>query len=174
MVEVIQGEQVSAYADLDNRGLSGNLQRAAVSNLPVIDLGPFMRGGVAEDRARIARAIRSACIDIGFFYVTGHGFSAAELDAVLLRDGIFRVATYRKNEGAVAERRHAGFRAHRRHWIRRKIATRSSTSRSAFRITRELKPGEQARSNSRVGKSQWPARDCCRRSSRPEGLCRSP
>jgi isopenicillin N synthase-like dioxygenase len=42
-----------------------------------------MRESSPEDRMRTARAIRSACIDIGFFYATGHGFTPAELEAVL-------------------------------------------------------------------------------------------
>ena len=159
MVEVIQGEQVSAYADLDNRGLSGNLQRAAVSNLPVIDLGPFMQGGVAEDRARIARAIRSACIDIGFFYVTGHGFSAAELDAVLMQGRNFfalplteKMKVLSQNVDMPGFVRTGGIDPEKN---RDKVVD----IKERFSLTRELKPGEQARSNSRVGRTQWPARD---------------
>jgi hypothetical protein len=75
MVDVIQTDQRGAYADFDNRALSRDPQRVAVSNLPIIDLSPFMDEGARENRMHTARAVRSACIDIGFFYVTGQGFT---------------------------------------------------------------------------------------------------
>ena len=42
-----------------------------------------MAGGSRSERARVAEAIRRACIDIGFFYNTGHGMMDAELDGAL-------------------------------------------------------------------------------------------
>jgi isopenicillin N synthase-like dioxygenase len=42
-----------------------------------------MGAGDANARANVARQIRQASIDIGFFYATGHGFSTAELQAML-------------------------------------------------------------------------------------------
>jgi isopenicillin N synthase-like dioxygenase len=83
MVDVIQNDQRGAYADFDSRALSRDPQRKAVSNLPIIDLSPFMEESAREDRIHAARTIRSACIDIGFFYVRGHGFAVNELNAVL-------------------------------------------------------------------------------------------
>jgi len=157
MVEVIQGEQVSGYANLDNRGLSGDLQRAAVSNLPVIDLGPFMGESASEDRISIARAIRSACIDIGFFYVTGHGFTVAELGAVLtLGRGFFALPLAEKMNVLSQNVDMPGF-------VRtggidpEKNRDKVVDIKERFSLTRELKPGEQARSDSRVGRTQWPA-----------------
>lgn len=47
--------------------------RAELSAIPVID----MAGGEAETAA----AIRKACIDIGFFYLTNHGVAAEVIDA---------------------------------------------------------------------------------------------
>jgi hypothetical protein len=70
MVGIVPGEQDSVGAAFANRALSGSPQRVAVSDLPVIDLGPFMRESAVEDRLHTACMIRSACIDIGFFYVT--------------------------------------------------------------------------------------------------------
>ena len=89
MVEVVQGSQFPAYSDFDNRGLSRNPQRAALANLPVIDISPFLRENTRDDRVHTARALRSACIDIGFFYLTGHGFTPGELDAVLAQGRSF-------------------------------------------------------------------------------------
>lgn len=41
-------------------------------HVPVIDLAPARLGGAAE-RRRVARAIDTACREIGFFAITGHG-----------------------------------------------------------------------------------------------------
>ena len=55
MVEVIQGGQVSAYADFDNRAASPNPQRVALADLAIIDLSPFLGESTAEERMRTAR-----------------------------------------------------------------------------------------------------------------------
>jgi isopenicillin N synthase-like dioxygenase len=73
-------ENVSAF-DLDSA--HGATARKAISRLPTIDLSPFIAESPRSERLRTAQAIREACVDIGFFYVTGHGFSAEELDASL-------------------------------------------------------------------------------------------
>jgi len=56
----------------------------ALTTLPVIDVSHSSRGQRAESQD-VARKIRQACIDIGFFYITGHGFSDAELEGALER-----------------------------------------------------------------------------------------
>ena len=43
--------------------------------VPVIDIGPYLRGG-AEDRRRVADEIAAACEESGFFCITGHGVPA--------------------------------------------------------------------------------------------------
>jgi isopenicillin N synthase-like dioxygenase len=43
-----------------------------MDHVPVIDLAPA-RGGGSADRRRIASLIDQACVEIGFFAVTGHG-----------------------------------------------------------------------------------------------------
>jgi isopenicillin N synthase-like dioxygenase len=64
---------VATYADFDNRYLRPGVARSSLATLPLIDLAS---PGAAQD-------IRKACIDIGFFYVKGHGFAAAEVSALL-------------------------------------------------------------------------------------------
>src|SRR4051812_28895305 len=83
MVEVVEEGQIRAYADFDNRNLARNPQRAALTNLPVLDISPFLHESALEERVNMARALRSACIDIGFFYLNGHDFTPGMLDAVL-------------------------------------------------------------------------------------------
>ncbi|HLI21892.1 MAG TPA: 2OG-Fe(II) oxygenase family protein [Stellaceae bacterium] len=60
--------------------------REAIDSLPVIDIAPFLdpRGSEAA-RLAVARELRRVCIDIGFFYLMGHGIPAAELDEALSR-----------------------------------------------------------------------------------------
>ncbi|HWE73131.1 MAG TPA: 2-oxoglutarate and iron-dependent oxygenase domain-containing protein [Stellaceae bacterium] len=58
-------------------------ERKMLTRLPVIDLAPFVAGGSAEDRRAVAQKLREACIDIGFFYLSGHGIAQSEFDAVI-------------------------------------------------------------------------------------------
>ena len=57
-----------AEAGLDARAV-------AFSELPVIDLAPFAESGAGAAAARhaVADALRRACVEVGFFYLTGHG-----------------------------------------------------------------------------------------------------
>lgn len=54
-------------------------RREAVKEIPGIDISPFMPGGDAGNKASVAKDLRKACIDVGFFYLTGHGLPANEL-----------------------------------------------------------------------------------------------
>jgi isopenicillin N synthase-like dioxygenase len=54
-----------------------------VDRVPVVDLAPA-RAGDAGDRRHVARLIDQACVEIGFFAVTGHGVPEVILRA--LRD----------------------------------------------------------------------------------------
>lgn len=54
-----------------------------ISAVPIVDLGPLVRGG--PDKHLAARAIDRACRGAGFFYVVGHGVDeglAARLDTL--------------------------------------------------------------------------------------------
>ena len=50
------------------------------SGVPVIDLGPFLRGAPGG-KAAVAEAVRQACEQIGFLTVTGHGVPAEQIAA---------------------------------------------------------------------------------------------
>ncbi len=82
MVETIVDGEVGLYADFDNRYLK-SARRADLTQLPVIDIAPFIGGGDPAAQHRVAQQIRAAAINIGFFYLTGHGFAPAELAALL-------------------------------------------------------------------------------------------
>lgn len=159
MVDVIQSDQRGAYADYDNRVLSRDPRRVAVSDLPVIDLAPFLDESSREDRMRTARALRSACIDIGFFYVAGHGFQVKELNAVLTQGlSFFALPLQDKMKVLSPSVDVPGF-------VRiggldpQKNRDNVVDIKERFSLTRELKPGERLRADSRTGKTQWPPRE---------------
>lgn len=54
------------------------MNQAAV---PTIDFEPFLKGG-PEDRMAVAEAIDTACIETGFFAITGHGVPESEIEGV--------------------------------------------------------------------------------------------
>ncbi|HEY3612628.1 MAG TPA: 2-oxoglutarate and iron-dependent oxygenase domain-containing protein, partial [Gaiellales bacterium] len=55
--------------------------------IPVIDLAPFLAG--APEGADVVRAIRSACEQIGFFCITGHGVPDATIERIKERSRAF-------------------------------------------------------------------------------------
>jgi isopenicillin N synthase-like dioxygenase len=59
------------------------VSRAGLSSLPMIDIGPFLSGSDEAARIAAAQQMRKAAIDIGFFYLTGHGFAPSEFDELL-------------------------------------------------------------------------------------------
>jgi isopenicillin N synthase-like dioxygenase len=159
MVDIVQTDQRAAYADYDNRALSREPQRVAVSDIPVIDLAPFMAASTREERLRTARAVRAACIDIGFFHVIGHGFTAPELDAVLAQGlAFFALPLDEKMKVLSPDVDRPGF-------VRTggmdpdKNRDKVVDIKERFSLTRELRPGEQARPDARTGKTQWPPRE---------------
>src|SRR5580704_10384127 len=83
MVQVVQDKEVNKYEEFDNRTIGPRRERVAVTNLPLIDLDPFLNKSTLEERKRSANALHDACVNTGFFYLGGHGFTAAELDNVV-------------------------------------------------------------------------------------------
>ena len=55
-----------------------------MKRLPTIDIGPFLRADDDSAAVATAKALRDACHDPGFCYVTGHAVPA-QLDAALLQ-----------------------------------------------------------------------------------------
>jgi isopenicillin N synthase-like dioxygenase len=159
MVEVVQDGQFRAYSDFDNRHLSRNPQRAALANLPVIDISPFLRDSPRDDRLHAARALRSACIDIGFFYLTGHGFTPGDLDEVLIQGRRFFALPFAEKMKVLSHNvdepgfvRTGGLDPEKN---RDKVVD----IKERFSMSRGLMPDEELRPNSRMGKSQWPSRE---------------
>jgi isopenicillin N synthase-like dioxygenase len=82
MVETIKDDEVALYADFDNRARRAALAAKRRSNqtVPTIDFTPYTTGGSFADRKQVARDLRAACTDTGFFYLANHGIAQTEFD----------------------------------------------------------------------------------------------
>ena len=49
-------------------------------SIPIVDLAPFSSKGSEESKQKAAKALYSACHDLGFVQITGHGVSKSLLD----------------------------------------------------------------------------------------------
>jgi isopenicillin N synthase-like dioxygenase len=69
---------------LDQRGgyivSIGQSDASAGRKLPILDISGLHGGAI--DRSALARELRIACTNTGFFYITGHGISAGLIDRV--------------------------------------------------------------------------------------------
>src|SRR5687767_5100803 len=96
MVQTIKDGDVSGFDDFDSRYVLGEkgfgIKRDALKSLPVINVSPFVTAGTDTQRLGIAQEIRKACIDVGFFYLTGHGFTASELNRHYVGPSLLRNA----------------------------------------------------------------------------------
>ena len=81
MTETSTVDDEGIYADFDNRYLE--IKRANLTSLPEIDFSPYVLDGSETERVEVARQIREAAINIGFFYLRGHGFVQPEFDELL-------------------------------------------------------------------------------------------
>ena len=127
-------------------------------SLPVLDISPFLRESTPDERIHMARALRSACIDIGFFYLIGHGFTPSKLDAVLAQGRRFfelpvpeKLKLLSHNVDEPGYVRMGGVDPEKN---RDKVVD----IKERLSLSRDLMPGEQLSANSRMGKSQWPSR----------------
>lgn len=181
--------QPSVYSDFDNRYLNAGVRRKALDRLPIVDISPFMSdGGDAARQANVAREIRDACVNIGFFYLTGHGIAEAELDE--LNDLGLRFFALPLEQKMTA---HAGKNRQGQGFMQvggvNPEANRDKTAdlKERFIMTREVEPGEPVEGRYSAGASQWPrltycrasssssSRTCCGACTLPAGRCtRSP
>jgi isopenicillin N synthase-like dioxygenase len=67
--------------DIDARAFSR--ERKPVQHIPVIDISPFVSASETAARTKVAEALRMACIDVGFFYLSGHSIPSGELDEAI-------------------------------------------------------------------------------------------
>lgn len=73
---------------------------AQEEGLPIIDISAFLDpSSTHEERQTTAQAINAACVNYGFFYLTGHGIPTADLDRIIdLARQFFALPLQEKNK----------------------------------------------------------------------------
>ncbi|KAL6073115.1 2-oxoglutarate-Fe(II) type oxidoreductase-like isoform X1 [Balamuthia mandrillaris] len=91
----------------------------AFQRLPIIDISPFVRkkgkesGDGGPTKAEVARQLRQACEEVGFFYVVGHGVPAAlQEEARALAKRFFDLPQSEKD--AISVTQSPGFRGYQK------------------------------------------------------------
>jgi isopenicillin N synthase-like dioxygenase len=133
-------------------------ERKAVTHLPVIDLAPFVEGRGLEERRAVAAALREACIDIGFFYLTGHGIPEREFDDIIaLGHRFFELPLAEKmrlhSNNSPSRLGYRGFGGPNPDANPDKIPD----IKERFHMSREVLAGEPEEGRRNAGQSQWPA-----------------
>lgn len=155
---------VGLYTDFDNRFQQSQarfgIERAALTEVPVIDFSPFAAGDSAAARRDIGRQIRRACIDIGFFYLVGHGIPAADLaEAIRRAHELFGLPLAEKMK------LHKNLSPSRQGYMQVGGTDPDANDdtaadlREVFGMSREVMAGEPAEGRFGAGEAQWPADD---------------
>jgi isopenicillin N synthase-like dioxygenase len=139
------------------RNLTIDRQRKAVARLPVIDLSPFVEERGFDERRAVARELREACIDIGFFYLTGHGIPERDFDDVIAMGHRFfalplaeKMKLHSNNSPARLGYRGMGGPNPDAN------PDKNPDIKERFHMSRELLPGEPQEGRRNAGLSQWP------------------
>ena len=129
--------------------------RRSAKSLPVIDFAAYTEGGDLAARQAVAKRLRDACVDTGFFYLANHGISAAELDVAHDWGHLFF-----EQPGAVK----------RVHGCRPiggdnpgANTDKETDQKEVFGLPRPLLPGEPSEGPS-LGGGRWPGDESCRAS----------
>jgi isopenicillin N synthase-like dioxygenase len=73
--------------------------------VPVVDMAPLARGGVAE----VAAAVRRAAIEVGFLYVKNHGVPAGVIEAAFAASRAFFALPLERKLAVAVNARHRGY-----------------------------------------------------------------
>jgi isopenicillin N synthase-like dioxygenase len=158
------GAELDLYSDFDNRFLRRDerfaVERKPLASLPIIDLSPFVRGAAIDERVAVARKLREVCVDIGFFYLVGHGIAQSELDEVVAWG-------HRFFELPAAEKMKVHCNLNR--WKQGYVGVgganpetnpdKAADLKERFYMNRDVLPGEPTEYRGSTGSSQWPAPD---------------
>jgi isopenicillin N synthase-like dioxygenase len=132
-------------------------ERKTLTRLPVIDLAPFVAGGSKAARRAVAKTLREACIDIGFFYLSGHGIQQQEFDDIVAMAHRFfelplpeKMKLHSNNSAARLGYRPLGGPTPGGSGDKR------PDIKERFHMAREILPGEPEDGRRDAGLSQWP------------------
>jgi isopenicillin N synthase-like dioxygenase len=158
----IPDDEMARYADFDNRYLSAGdrfgIERAPLKEIPTINFAPFVRQSSLKERLQVAAELRRACIDIGFFYLAGHGISQPEFDEVHAWGHRFFEQPLDEKKKLTRSRSLSG-----QGYIGVGGTNPEANSNKApdlketFSMGREVLPGEPEQGRFGAGLSQWPS-----------------
>ena len=137
---------------------AASAKRAVVTELPIIDISPFLNDSTVSERRRVAAQLHRACVDIGFFYLTGHGFNNQDFERLQSagRDFFELPLADKMTIDANLNSAKLGFIQ-----TGGLNPTPNGTNRPDLKerlfLSRELAPGEISDEKSPAGKSQWPS-----------------
>jgi isopenicillin N synthase-like dioxygenase len=164
MVDTINDGAGSLYADFDNRYLRRDtrfgVERAAIKSIPVIDLSPFVKGSGKGEAQQVARELRAACIDSGFFYLKGHGIVQSQFDQLFAwGHRFFELPLEEKmrlrRARSISSQGYIGVGGTNPDGN----ITKAPDLKETFAMGRELVPGEPEQGRFGAGQNQWPRAD---------------
>ena len=131
-----------------------SVKQADTASIPVIDFGPFLHGG-AEDRKKVAQAMRQASADWGFFYLSNHGVPDALLRRSFEASRSFFALPYEKKMGVAWQNASSnrGYVAVRRE---RLDASKPGDLKEAFNAGPEPAAGEVSEEERPYRENRWP------------------
>jgi isopenicillin N synthase-like dioxygenase len=154
MADVIREGSIEGFSDFDNRA-SAPVERAALNAVPAIDISAFGKGGTEEQKRRVAAQLRRACMDIGFFYLTGHDIPAEELDEAIRRG--HELFGLPKEELARLHKDNSPYGlGHVPSGGTQPGYDKAPDTREVFSMTRERLPGEPEGGRNWSGHTLWP------------------
>ena len=156
-IHTIRDGAVAGYADFDSSAIvrEKRIGRMAAATFPVIDISPFVNGGSEGERRRVAREIRRVCLDIGFFYISGHGIAGAELDELLaMGERFFNLPLEEKLK--ISQNRS---RTREGYWVPGALAAQEDKAadiKERFQYDLEPAPDAPPEVRAQTGGAQWP------------------
>lgn len=129
-------------------------READTGSIPVIDFGPFLHGD-AGDREAVARAMRQASADWGFFYLSNHGVPEAMLNQSFDASKAFFSLPYEEKMGVAWQNASSnrGYVAVRRE---RLDASKPGDLKEAFNAGPEPAPGSLTEEERPYRENRWP------------------
>jgi len=157
MAKIIEDGKIGGFADYNNATFRGtSVNRASLAELPVIDVGPFVGSSSLTERQSAAGHLREACIDIGFFYIAGHGIPQSEIDeAIAWGHRLFRLSLEDKlSLGLYGQDESGGYVGLGGN--NPESAARKPDIKERFFMARDAIPGEPKEGNFAAGTMLWP------------------
>ncbi len=158
MVELVKDSETAMFAEFDDRFQQNDarlgIERAALDAIPVIDFTPFVAPSTPGARKAVARDLRRACIDIGFFYLANHGVTAAEMDELHARAlALFELAPDRKAKMYKEPGSRLGIM---RIGGDNPTPDPATDLKEVYNMMREVMPGEPEAGRMGAGHTKWP------------------